>query len=634
MLSGDYSPSPMQIPARHDQPATRLPERPSYDLADYLGVFRRGWWLLLAGLLIGLAGAVGVTSLQTKAYEASTSVLVLPTGSPDPELSGRRNNRTAINLDTEAQLVGSMATAAVARKLLKSSQPPAELRRAVSVTVPPNTAILEITYEAGSPQAARAGSHAFAEAYLTNRTDSAEAERDRQVSALQTQIKGVQKQLKDVTAKLDARAAQGPDQSSNSYLGAQQQHLSTQLNTLTSRLNELRASAASGGRIISEAQLPESPARPSSLLNLAAGLMLGLLLGVAAALAWRHADRRVARGVDVTRRAGVPLLAELSDRQAAGSASGVDPVFGAFTPAGRLFSRLRNEVVASLESGRPAVVVVTGACRGSAGPTLAANLAVAFTRAGNDVALVYADIPGATEDAGRRLFGAPAAPGLSEVLAGRVALHEALAPAARHHNLRILPAGSTATAAGLLQAETVREALSSLRSRAEYVIVHAPSTAESADAQSLAIHADAVLLAVDLGRATDLDVADAAEQLRRVGTPLLGAVALAPVTPPKRSMWATRSTRAPSPKLKARTAAEARAAEAPTMVLPRISEETDPDADREPDGDSDRDSELAGDPDDETGSESRDHPAPRRSREPVGVGSLVRKAYRRKARRR
>src|SRR3954469_21040109 len=48
----------------------------------------------------------------------------------------------------------------------------------------------------------------------------------------------------------------------------------------------------------------------------------------------------------------------------------------------------------------------------------------------------------------------------------------------------------------------------------------------SADAQSVASLADIALVAVELRRTGYTEVSDAAEQLRRVGTPLLGAVVL------------------------------------------------------------------------------------------------------------
>ncbi|MGH3715810.1 MAG: Wzz/FepE/Etk N-terminal domain-containing protein [Micromonosporaceae bacterium] len=566
--------------------------RPHYDLADYLGMLRRGWWLLLVCTLLGLVGAVGVTAVQTKVYEASTSVLVLPTGVPSAELAGGRTKAT-INLDTEAQLVRAGSTAALAKQLLKSPESPADLRKAVSVTVPANTAVLDITYAAGTPGAARAGSHAFAAAYLRTREEGTRAELDRQVKALTAQLAGVQKQLQAVIAKQEATAG---TQTDDGYLSAQQQNLSAQLNALTTRLNEVKTTPVSAGRIISEAQSPSAPSRPVPLLNLTAGLMVGLMLGVGAVLTRQYADRRVHRGTDVARRAGVPLLAELTNRQAAGSATVGEAVYGAFTPAGRLFSRLRNEVAASLSP--PAVVVVTGACRGPAAPALAANLAVAFSRAGNRVALVYADAVPAPG------FGVGAGPGLSEALAGRASLGDALVAASRHPGLRVLPTGSTASAAGLLQSEAARRLLVASREEAEYVIVHAPPTTESADAQSLAIHADAVMLAVDLRRTTDEEVADAAEQLHRVGTPLLGAVALPAVAPPK-----------------ARRIVTPPVVDTPTVVLPKIVDDPDDDeADLSPDPDRETDPELDAEPELDNEPDSEDDAEVVADREPVAAG--------------
>ena len=79
--------------------------------------------------------------------------------------------------------------------------------------------------------------------------------------------------------------------------------------------------------------------------------------------------------------------------------------------------------------------------------------------------------------------------------------------------------------------------LARLRSGTGYVVVEAPSAAVSADAQSLASHADTAILAVELRRTRHAEIVDAAEQLRRVGTPVLGAVVFPrlrkplPVTP-------------------------------------------------------------------------------------------------------
>jgi Mrp family chromosome partitioning ATPase len=174
------------------------------------------------------------------------------------------------------------------------------------------------------------------------------------------------------------------------------------------------------------------------------------------------------------------------------------------------------------------MVVVAGASRGGASTVVAANLAAAFARTGAETVLVCAHLPESLVDAApvNRMLGVHAVPGLSDVLAGRVMLAAAIQRAPRHPNLSVVTTGGTASAGGLLQSQGLRDTLAAVRERAAYVVVEAPSTATSADAQSLASLADAAIVAVELRRTRHAEVGDAAEQLRRVGTPLLGAVVL------------------------------------------------------------------------------------------------------------
>jgi Mrp family chromosome partitioning ATPase len=174
------------------------------------------------------------------------------------------------------------------------------------------------------------------------------------------------------------------------------------------------------------------------------------------------------------------------------------------------------------------VVVVAGASRGAASTVVAANLAAAFARTGAETVLVCAHLPDSQVDTAsvNRMLGVRAVPGLSDVLAGRFSLSSATQRAPRHPNLSVVTTGGTASAGGLLQSQALRDTLATLRERAAYVVVEAPSTATSADAQSLASLADAAIVAVELRRTRNTEIGDAADQLRRVGTPLLGAVVL------------------------------------------------------------------------------------------------------------
>src|SRR3954452_16123420 len=136
------------------------------DVSHYLGVFRRHWWLSLIATGAGLGAGALLTTAMPKVYESSTAVLVQAVDQDTNAQGGR--TKGAVNLDTEAQLVGSGAVATKALALLRSIKNPIELARDVKVEVPANTTVLVITFQGGTPQEAQAGSHAFAEAYLRN----------------------------------------------------------------------------------------------------------------------------------------------------------------------------------------------------------------------------------------------------------------------------------------------------------------------------------------------------------------------------------------------------------------------------------------------------------------------------------
>jgi capsular polysaccharide biosynthesis protein len=465
------------------------------DLADHLAALRRGWLVLACAALLGLIAAGVVTTLLPHRYRATTAVLVLPTGAQDVNATGGRT-KESINLDTEAQLVKSTAVAERARTLLHVTTPPAQLAEAVDVSVPPNSTVLQIAYSATDPAAARVGSHAFATAYLANRADSAQAATNATVRALREQANRVNAELRSTTGKL---ADAEPNSSAHALLDAQRRNLTGQLGTLGNRINDATTTAASAGRIITDAATPTRPTSPSVPVDLAAGLLVGLLAGAAAALAAARFGRRVRTAANLTRRTGVPVLADVPTGPA----------------ADRCFGRLRNELSAG--DGGPAVLAVVGA--GGTGAAVASRLAAAFARAGQDTVLVAA--------AGAGFPAVPDRPGLSDVLAGTVGLPTALHPVDGRPGLAVLPADGTG---GALPIPAVGAVLDRLREQRTTVLLATPDAADGPETQALAALADAAILAVPRRTARYAAVRDAAEQLHRVGTTLLGAVLTAPGT--------------------------------------------------------------------------------------------------------
>ena len=497
-----------------------LAPRPvSYDMSHYFGMLRRHWWIIALLTAIGIAGALGLARTQSKVYDATTDVLVMPTSSASANVSGGRTTGT-INLDTEAQIVTSADVASDAAKLLKVATSPDTLASHVSVDVPANTSVMAITYAASTPAMAQAGANAFANAYLANRQASAQADLTNQINAINATIRRQQAALTKVN---DSLGTLKPDSAKYANAQSQRQTLTSQINSLTNKMSSVATTTVAAGKVITGASLPTKPTKPSIPMFLASGAMLGILLGIGLAILRQRADRRVRFAGDITRRAGLPLLATLPARVRLR----FDDVYPPYGAGGRTFNRLRNEILASLQDNEK-IIVVTGASKGNASTLVSTNLASALARAGSEVVLMCAHQPGTLAGAATmtRMLSVSATPGLSDVLAGKVPLETVTQRAPGNPWLRIVAAGGTASASGFLQSQTLREILSQLRAQADYIVIEAPSTANSADAQSLASFADAAIVVVELRRTTHSEVRDAADQLKSVSTSLVGGVVL------------------------------------------------------------------------------------------------------------
>ena len=478
-------------------------------LGDYFVLLRRQWVSILVCLLLGLAAAGAYLALAPREYSAKTSVLVTETIAGPSEAA----RVEGINLDTEAQLVTSTGTVTAALENGAPSRSVDDLAGRVSVSVPPNTEILDIAFTAPTAAEAQAGSLAFAEAYLDQRRATAEESLEAGVEALQARIDSVGEQLEAVV-RTSATLAAGS--SARARAERQADVLNGQLANLTSEQGQVRSTSITPGRIVTQPTLPSAPSRPSLPVTLAAGALLGLVLGLGVGHLRQRSDDVLHEPEDVFRRTRVPVAAVLGGRLHEGEVSLVAPL----SSDGRGYARLRNLVTTSLRESNRRVILVAGVRRG--GGPVAANLAASLGRAGEEVHLVCADVFGSTA---AELLGTPTGPGLSEVLDGSRPVEDALRRLPEPAGVRVLgPGDDPDRADALLQTHSPRRLVDHLLQSASYVVIEAPATTESADAQTLADVSEAAVLVVEEGHTTGREVLDACAQLESMGTPVLGVV--------------------------------------------------------------------------------------------------------------
>ncbi|WP_198679381.1 Wzz/FepE/Etk N-terminal domain-containing protein [Thermomonospora amylolytica] len=526
------------------------PRPDTTEITDYAAMLRRRWRLIAACTFGTFLAALLVFLLMPKSYTAQASVQVTLTGAEDANSNARTND--GINLDTEAQLVRSAEVAERARALLKSSQSANALSKNVVVTVPPNSTILDIAYTGDSPQAARAGADAFAQAYLDNRRGSAEARLRESMQTINERITRVTAEIQELNARIRTLQRGSAERST---AATRQQLLNDELEKLNGQLSQANVTASNltPGTVITKANAPRNPSSPKAQLYLPGGLMAGLLIGLLGAVVRDRTDKHVRHPADIERVTGLPvLLATPFGRKAA-------PVglYDARSRIGQRVNQLCHLISATLGHGHH-IILVTGASDGAGTGIAAANLAAGFARTESRVLLLSANL---SSTASCRLLGVRPGPGLAEVLLGRKGPGAVVQESTVVPNLQVIQPGKDVEAAAeLLQRSAMEQLLNRLRKTARYIIVETASPVESADAQAVADVADAAVIAVEIPRARYEDITDSVRQLDRMGTAVLGAIALpvqqqvaAPAAPAARPAGQSRAAqpgRAPAARTK------------------------------------------------------------------------------------
>jgi uncharacterized protein involved in exopolysaccharide biosynthesis/Mrp family chromosome partitioning ATPase len=497
-------------------------QRPdSFESVDYTGVLRRRWWLVLAGAVLGLIGALAYVTIAPKSYTATATVNVVATGA-DQSNTNVSNSRTGatVNLDTEAQLVTSGSVATIAAKMMHSSEPIYRLTKKVSVTVPPNSTVLTINCGASTATAAATCANDFAKAYLQNRSTTAKNVLDAQAKDLQGKITDLNKAVARLNKSISGLPKLSPTRVTDKQDVSNDRQ---QLASLTHQLSVVtgQASNVNGGSVITPATPPGKPSSPKKSLVLPSGLVAGLLVGLIAAFVWDRRDRRLHSPQDVERLLDIPVMLSLSRKAFSRQVALASPR----SRAGRAFTELAHTAAASLGEGSH-VLLVAGSTPGPGVSVVAANLAAALGRTHADAVLVCADL---RDSVAPELFGLTDSRGLAEVVAGRATVGEVARGPSREPGLWVIPPGADTSLAEFLQHDTAKALTSQLRRDARYVIIEAQATDDGADTFAFAEFADAALLTVEMDNTDRREAANCIKRLHLMRTPILGAVVLPPI---------------------------------------------------------------------------------------------------------
>ncbi len=183
---------------------------------------------------------------------------------------------------------------------------------------------------------------------------------------------------------------------------------------------------------------------------------------------------------------------------------------------------LRSQLMLRWFGGRRKMLSVTSVRAGEGASALAANLAVTFAQLGEKTLLIDADLrnPGQYD-----LFGLKPAAGLSNLLAGRGTLYDAVEFIEQMKGLSVLCAGATPpNPQELLSRATFRELLAAAAEDYDVIIIDTPPALASADAQIISAITGGSLLVARRNETRVDDVSRLKEQFLPAGAVLLGVV--------------------------------------------------------------------------------------------------------------
>jgi uncharacterized protein involved in exopolysaccharide biosynthesis len=242
------------IPTRYSPPPGPAVV-PAAKVGDYLTTIRRRWVIVLAIAFLAVDAAIMVTVLTPKQYSATAKVLITGAEPIDTlQVGGARSLDPERDLNTSVELVNLQAVARPVRDELGLKMSVPNLLADVHAAPDGNSNILAITTEDRDPAQAAAIANAFARRYVSFRRDSSRA-RFQEAASLAT--------LRLAALPINARTAP-----MRRELRQRQQELETASTLQTGGL-----------QVIDTASKPAGPSSPRLKMNLAAGLLVGLLLG-------------------------------------------------------------------------------------------------------------------------------------------------------------------------------------------------------------------------------------------------------------------------------------------------------------------------------------------------------------------
>lgn len=499
-----------------------LGERVTMELENLLRPIRRWWWLIAVSGLLAAAASYYATERQPDIYSSRTTLMV---GSTISSLNPTNND-----FQLARQLAGLYADIARRDPVRNSTAQALGLDGlpAYNISVPGGGQLIEISVVDTDPVRAQAVANELANqliARLPENDSSSDPERARfaeeQLVYLEERIRETQEDIERTQIDLAELTSAEQIADTQVQLNALQSKLSTLQANYAAFLSTSSSDSVNTINVIEPADLPSQPVNSNRWLYVALSSTLGLALGVSAAFLMEYLDRSLKSVEEVLQIADMPVLARLPKDALPKDLTGRHSrLFEEKQSLGfEAFRILRTNLEFESDESSLRSILIVSPEAGDGKSTVAANLGLAYSRAGNRTVVVDADFRNPDI---HDIFGLPNFQGFAHLVAARRTQQTVLQATGVGQHLWAIPAGpSSFSGREALSTVRMRQLLDDLNEEFDKVIIDSPPSVLS-DAALLASVVDGVILVVRLDNTIGKNLEASIEQLLHAHANVLG----------------------------------------------------------------------------------------------------------------
>ncbi len=277
--------------------------------------------------------------------------------------------------------------------------------------------------------------------------------------------------------------------------------------------------------ILEAAEPAVRPSQPQKTKTAGAALALGLAAGVGLALLRDRRDQRLRSAQEIAAVLSLPVLGvvpSMRGPQQTPAGRGQKTRTSPDSRAAEAFRTIRTAIFFRAPKGGAGTILITSPAPREGKSTVAANLGIAIAQAGQRTLILDADFRRPMQ---YRIFGVDRkAKGLSLVLAGKMALEEAIVHTELEH-LDVLTCGpDVPNPAEMLNSDRFAQLVKTLSFDYERILIDSPPVVAVTDAYILGALCHATILVLRAEFSTRRVAAHAREGLAGVGARVLGVV--------------------------------------------------------------------------------------------------------------